>query len=44
MPTQYQGFPLAKGTSREWTEAFTSVGGGVDATTLLHPDYHGAPY
>ena len=42
MPTQYQGFPIAAGSTRQWTEYFTTDELDANVTALLKStDYHG---
>jgi hypothetical protein len=42
MPTQYQGFPIAAGASREWTEFFTTAElGPAELAAFQARDYHG---
>ena len=46
MPTQYQGFPMAVGESRQWTEYYAAQDlrgdeGTAKLSKLHSPDYHG---
>lgn len=43
MPTQYQGWPMKRNSTRQWTEVFTTGGASAHMrpSDLMDPDYHG---